>query len=420
MKTNDNSNIRIKIERNAQAGKFNKEFIELLIDGLKDPDPGIKDVCSRAILTISEDLIDEIVIPIADLITNENIEIRNLAGDILSKMGEHASNALLPYLNSPEAIIRSFTCDLIGNIGDGKFSSNISKLLNDENENVVISAIETLGKFRSENEISQLIQLFDKNDNFKPMILNTLGKIGGKDAQEFLLNILKSENNEFIQSICVDALAETANDKQLCEEFLEKLPSLPEAMQPVFLKTIYSIAERLNIEFLLPDTCRHAARKALDDDDPDISAAGLIALGKTYNKEDFPYLIKEILKNQEETSKHIIYNLIKYSDISECRHFFLELSASNRPDTTDNDLLGFVSGFWQIIPDEKKLCFTDILIEVCFTPVKAYAKDIIDTMYLLAPNLVTSKLKEFIGKGNSEQKEEANEILLVLSNNSLI
>ena len=91
-----------------------REVIVAFAKGLTDADKGVRDICALALERANNVPIPIRAEAVAPLITKEDIEVRNLAGDVLLKFGAAAVDALYPYLSDPKEDNRKFACDIIG------------------------------------------------------------------------------------------------------------------------------------------------------------------------------------------------------------------------------------------------------------------------------------------------------------------
>jgi HEAT repeat protein len=76
------------------TGIYNAEIIKAFIQGLSDNDNGLKDICYRALSNPPIELGEQVAEHIVHFISSKEIELRNLAGDILLKIGTSAEPAL--------------------------------------------------------------------------------------------------------------------------------------------------------------------------------------------------------------------------------------------------------------------------------------------------------------------------------------
>lgn len=316
----DSATRRRSAEELMELSSANAEVIVAFAKGLTDGDKGVRDICALALVRLGSESIAESAKTVAPLITHEDIEVRNLAGDVLIKFGAPAVDALYPYLSDPKEDNRKFACDIIGLSNNPAAIPFVRKLLSDVDDNVRCAAVESLGFLKASDMLGDIVAMYD-DEAVRPYVIAAVGNLGGKQAQEFLLRLM-DEADEFIQISAVDALAVCADDIGIAHKMLALLPKSGADVQLVLLRTIYSIAYRLHVAIELPKDLREIARLALMDDEPDTRIAGLLALGQVYDEEDIPALLHEMIQINPETQQHILSVILSNSAPAVAREFF--------------------------------------------------------------------------------------------------
>jgi HEAT repeat protein len=398
-------------EKLYDAGNFDRDVLESFVHGVLDPDPGVKDVCSRALSKAQAEDAYKAAMFIAPFIAHKDIEIRNLTGDILNRIGEPALDPLLPFLEEDDAFIRQFAVDIIGNIGNEKAELPLSKLINDPDPNVRSSAIEAIGNLRFHSMTDKLIEKFKTEEDLNPILIESLGKIGGEKAEAFLSDIIRNEQDFFLKTAAIDAFALCGSSYDICLELIEQLDNTPDELQTILLKTIFAVAYRNEYEIELPVELRHIAQKALQDDDPDIRGAGLVALSLPYIEKDIPGLINEVMQYNADTQQMILYNLLVNSSTETIRPFFNMFISSEIPDGTFLEFFSMMTPFWEDIPEEN----TDELMNLCFedffeTSVR-HLEEFVQILMQLDNSKVMDRLNHNLNSDDTRIIEESIEII---------
>lgn len=373
---------------------FDREILEAFVHGVLDPDPGVKDICSRALSKAESEDAYKAAIFIAPFIAHRDIEVRNLCSDILHRIGEPALEPLLPFLEEEDDFVRQFALDIVGAIGNEKAKEAITKLLDDKDPNVRSSAVEAIGNLRFQDKVEDIISRFNKEEDLNPIIIESLGKIGSKRAEEFLSNIIRNEDDFFLKTAAIDSFSLCGSDYDICVELMNQLDSTPDELQTTLLKTIYAIAFRNEYEIILPEELRYVAHKALNEDDEDFRGAGLVALGNSYKPEDVSSLMNEVLHYNEDTQQMILYNLLVNSPKEIIRPFFKEFLASPIPDGTFLEFFSLFIPFWEEVNQENADEVIDVLFDDVFTISKRHAEELIEMLLQLHREKTLSKLKE--------------------------
>lgn len=325
-----------------------EEVLRALAKGLRDPEKGVRDICTYAILHAPER--DTVLKAqcIAPYITDSNIEIRNLAGEILIKLGLQVAYVLLPYLNEPDPDVQKFACDIIALVEnkDPEVLQAIAVLLDDSDSNVRTAAIDAFGKLGAEEYIDTLIDIYERDEELQPYIIHSLGLIGSERAQSFLLNIL-SHPDEFAQIAAIDALALCGNDISIAHRIMESLPDAASEVQLIMLRTVFGMAYRLEEPVSLPMQWRHIAHRALTDEDEEIRIAGLFALGERFYPDDAAPLLQFIKLSDEALQVHVLSMILNSTDeklLSEFMEQFIQLLDSDIPD--EQEVVNLLPSLW--------------------------------------------------------------------------
>ena len=161
----------------ASNSDFDSDSAELLVNALSDEDIGVRDTVFRLLQSRTNHqakLVNEYLVK---LILDNDIEIRNLAAEILKITGIYSPELLIPYLNIEDIHIRQFTVDICSAINDNLILEELKKLFTVEKvTNVKTSLIEALGNFHDEEAEALLIQQFNIESDLKPVIIDALAK----------------------------------------------------------------------------------------------------------------------------------------------------------------------------------------------------------------------------------------------------
>jgi len=131
---------------------------------------------------------------LCSLLYDDDIAVRNLAAEVLVKLGPTSVQALLEEAFSADSDVRKFVVDIMTLIGDKVFVSTLIKLLDDANDNVVGSAAEALGRIQDPLAIAPLIKCQEIHPSSELQVIEALGNIGSGEALSLLYQKLKSDN----------------------------------------------------------------------------------------------------------------------------------------------------------------------------------------------------------------------------------
>ncbi|MCU0424410.1 MAG: HEAT repeat domain-containing protein [Candidatus Kapabacteria bacterium] len=386
------------------------EVITAFAKGLSDEDKGVRDICALALVRLGNDATHvnarSVAQAIAPLITHEDIEVRNLAGDVLIKLGSDAVDALYPYLQDSKADNRKFACDIVGLSNNPAAIPHVRAILTDEDDNVRCAAVEALGFLKASDLLGDIIAMYD-DEAVRPYVVAAIGNIGGKQAQEFLLNIM-DETDEFVQIAAIDALAVCADEIGIAHKLLALLPKAGEDVQPVLLRTMYSIAFRLQVAVELPKDMRRIAQQALTDDDPDTRIAGLLALGQSYEEEDIPALLHEITQNNPETQQHILSVVLSNSAPAVAREFFDRVFAALLDANLQiSELLGFLTALVPNVSGENSAIALQAVTRQYQAVIQDHRREIVEFLLAVSRDEAIRLLSDEITSGQQHRIEDA-------------
>lgn len=409
---------RRSILENFYASDYQEEtLINLLLEGITDSDQAVRDISSIIINDADSNLRQKLAIKIAPLITNSDLTIRNLAGELLVKLSEFSVDPLLEFLNSKDADVRKFVIDVFGVAGLTQTAFNISFLLNDLDNNVTSAAIEALGNLHSVDFVDQIIELFDKHEDFKPVVIDSLGKIGSIRCQEFLIDQLKSSDDDYIKIICIDSLAFCCDQIEIAQDLLQNIELFNPQLQLIVLKAIAAISNRLDMEIQIPTNLRYISYNAIQDDDFDVNLAGLVSLGTSYSKQDYDYLfIPKFIKN-EDACTLISYNLLFHSDDEVMLELFSRYFVIHDNIESDIEFLSYFAKFWDHVSLAKKSIFVSSILFTVLNSDKSNSTEIVEFLMNLDADISQDVIQKII---NSNIDKAILNILEVIENLNLV
>jgi HEAT repeat protein len=208
------------------------------------------------------------VVILLKYISSHDILVRNLAGDIIVKIGPVATPALVKFLSqSRNNDDLKFVVDLAGLIQDNRASDKIIDILShSENENVIIACLEALGNLKCEEAIDYLIMAYDKNDLYKGNVIEALGKIGSKQALDFLNRKYLTED-DFVKFSIIEGLGHIGDE----ETFFFLLAELNQTEGPLvwpLIASIYHLKEKFGFDIPFDEKMKNAVVQTISSGDP--------------------------------------------------------------------------------------------------------------------------------------------------------
>lgn len=211
-----------------------------------------------------------------DAIKGDNKRLRKAAMIVLGQIKDKSTVPVLieELEKTKDKKMRAGLIIILGRMGDKRATPTLMKALNEESEEVVAAAAYSLGKLKEEKATSLLIPLLSHSSeyirqtvtkaiekigdksipilikdmeqrplNTRYLIVNILGKIGGEQAVDTLLETLK-DNNEYIRLSSAHALSELGNNRgyNLAIQYLNH--SRPE-YQFLAIKTLEKLGKKI-------------------------------------------------------------------------------------------------------------------------------------------------------------------------------
>lgn len=344
--------------------KYDNEVVKLVASLVTSEDKGIQNLAIDCLMNIPDEYKGEASKYLVPLIGSQSIEHRNIVSDILTKYDDVCYEYLKEFLLDPDADFRQFALDIWGSIGSKKDWQTVRSLLNDNNKNVVVSAIIALGNIKVPEVVDELIKKYEEDDEYKPFVLNTLAKIGGDKAKNFILDVLNNLNDQLLQLAAIDSLSYIDGDEEFFEFLLSKLPTVPRQIQPYFLKSLCKLGKKYCKDKVIPDELRQIARESLKEEDAEIRKAALLALGITYQSLDLDYLIIELFHFEQENVELILTNFLHNSPIELLSEFLEKIAYQKDNGEIFSILLEFFLREWDGLKEETKIVIIESIINL--------------------------------------------------------
>ncbi|MDF1611277.1 HEAT repeat domain-containing protein [Stygiobacter electus] len=233
---NATSEEKYEIITNLNYTELDDELIKTIPNLLSDNDKGVRNAASMFIINSQDSKLSKYVVP---FIASNDISVRNLAGEVLLKLGSNAVDAMIEFDHQNDDDTLKFIVDILGLIGDQRASLFVMGILSaSENDNVILACIEALGNLRYENSVEVLMLFYDRNELYKPTIVEALGKIGSTEALGFLTSKF-SQEDELTQYSILESLGFLGN----IETFFFLLEQVNNVSGPLVIPLITSLAK---------------------------------------------------------------------------------------------------------------------------------------------------------------------------------
>ncbi len=232
----DDASLRKKTVESLLLSDPPEEILAKLCDLITDNDKGVRNTVSIK-LTSNENW--DAAKYLVNYISSDEISVRNLAGEILLKLGKRAISALEQKVFAANEADQKFIIDLLGLIGDPSIGHTVLKvLIESQCDNVILACIEAIGNVGYADAVSALINFFSRSELYQPSIIEALGKIGGKEALAFMMTKY-DDTDELSRFSIIEGLAAAGDDST----FFFLLNKLYNTTGPLVWALINSIAQ---------------------------------------------------------------------------------------------------------------------------------------------------------------------------------
>jgi len=288
-----------------------KRGIKPLIELLSDTSCAVREAAADALSKING---REVIQQLIFLLRSEEVDLRNIAIEILEEIGEKAVEPLSSLLGDEDHDIRKFVCDILGNIGSPRAVPCLISALNDPHINVACAACEALGNIKNKKATKVLVKILKDKDR-EWLVYNAveaLGKIKDPRAIEPLMQ-LSSSKDPLILFALIKAFGEIG-DIRMVDQLLSWLDSATLSKTAVEALTKIARKDEEKVFFSLKNSPERIEllRKFLKDP----AASGVrkdaaFLLGIIGDKEVTPLLVSLLSEEEEKVREEAMRALLK-------------------------------------------------------------------------------------------------------------
>ncbi|MBI5474630.1 MAG: HEAT repeat domain-containing protein [Ignavibacteriae bacterium] len=249
------------------AGHSSPESIAALINSITDRDAVVRETVCRSLLAIGGAPVARSVAP---FIKYQDSAIRNLAAELLFRLGNAAIPTVEPYLHDANKDVRKLAVEILGLLKHRKAVTAIIPLLYDSDPDVVIAAIESLGNIGDEAAVLHLIQVFEQEYYTRTDVAGALGKIKGQQATEFLSHSFESSVGDEADPMTLFAIIEALGnigDQKSFSLLANHFPRVEGRLRRTMLGAMVWIADKLQLPMEIPGASPEDLLELLTDSD---------------------------------------------------------------------------------------------------------------------------------------------------------
>ncbi len=225
------------------------EYTQQICKLTEHEDKGVRNAATFVILNHRPKKAPEYLVP---FISSHDISIRNLAGEILAKLGDISVDALIEYNHERNDDDKKFIIDLLGIIGNPKAASHIIEIFSTtDNDNVILACIEALGNIKYQDAVDILLLFYERNELYKPTVVEALGKMGSQKALDFLISRFNSED-ELTKYSILESLG-YIGDVNTYFFLLEQIMNVHGPLVWPLITSIFLLKEKYNLDIPFDD-----------------------------------------------------------------------------------------------------------------------------------------------------------------------
>ncbi len=172
------------------------------------------------------------------LFSEDNAGARNSAAEAFVKTGPHAAASLCKRLGEPDADVRKFIVDIIGEIADRASIPALIGMLEDPDQNVRASAIEHLGKMKAVEALDMLVQIMKTEDQW--LAFTAAAALGEIEDRRAVAPLIEAASDKYLREAALDALCRIS-DESAWDVFLEYLSDPAQVIRQVAVKGLAKV-----------------------------------------------------------------------------------------------------------------------------------------------------------------------------------
>jgi len=278
---NLSSEEKIQFIEDCYSREITNEEVSLLSELLKDKDKGVRNSVSFFFINSDHELVP---FKVVEYVKSSDTSIRNMAGDILLKKGADSVTALLNFIDLGNADDKKFCIDILGLIGNQEACPKIiSELEKSQNDNLTLACLEALGNLKCP-EIEKIVApIYNKNELFKPTIIEAFGKAGSDGVIQFLIDVF-DEEDELIKYAIIESLG-LIGKPETVNFLLGRIKSESYVLVGPVVNSIYQLVNKYNLECTSSDQVIEKIVAASDFIDQNHSMAAVSFLANHINED---------------------------------------------------------------------------------------------------------------------------------------
>ena len=248
------------------------DILRLVCGFIGNPDKGVKNAASMLLMTSNNANVPKCIVK---YISSDEISTRNLAGEVLIRLGGLSVEAILAYLNEGRSDDdQKFLIDVLGLIGDPRAGEDILNILRvSENSNVILACVEALGHLKYNPGMQELVSVYDRDEFYKPTVIEAMGQIGSKDALDFM--VLTYEKEDDLTKFSIIESLGLIGDEGTFFFLISELNNISGPLMFPVISSIYQLKEKFSFDIPFDERMKQAILKTILEADPEYKKAAV-------------------------------------------------------------------------------------------------------------------------------------------------
>jgi len=167
----DGQKRRLAIET-LKFDEMDDSLLRILVQKLEDENKGVRDAAFQLLKNIDHKLLPKLLVP---FFFYRELEIKNLAVDLMVGFGEAATPQLIELLHSTDPDAQKSSAEVITILKAHGAVDALLEHLDDPDPNVSFAGIEALGAIGDFKAVEPLIEVFQNSDELREVAIEALG-----------------------------------------------------------------------------------------------------------------------------------------------------------------------------------------------------------------------------------------------------
>jgi hypothetical protein len=201
------------------------------------------------------------------------------------------------------------------------------------------------------------------------------------------------------------------NSIDFCNKLQTEIYTYPFAIQTILLKSLIAVSMRIAYKVNFGENDRNLIYRALEDNDPDVRIAGLIALGDKFSENDALYIFDIYNNSSDEIKYYIVNKFLSIPNIGLFNIFLLQFIKNFQSEELElylMEMFGFIQNFISEIDDKVIEVFFEELLNTLINIEYIEVSGIFESIKNIHSELFDIVLRKCIAKSTAPKLQKFN------------